>query len=75
MQKWEYRIVTFGPGGFMKAPLFDSDVKGKAANVTMLSVPERCEFLAQYLNGLGTEGWELVSAAGLDAFILKRPKS
>ncbi len=73
MQKWEYRIITFGPGGLMRAPLFDSGVKGKATDVG-LSPADRCESLARYLNGLGEEGWELVSAAGLDAFVLKRPK-
>ena len=64
MQKWQYTIVDLG--GNSEIELSIKDKEGKTWE-TVLTVSE-------YLDWLGTEGWEVVSYSNSEV-LLKRPIS
>lgn len=66
MQQWEYLDVqnTWNKKGVMCVKQLDGQE---------LKDWEKLE-LRQYLNGLGEQGWEMVSAPGISIIFFKRPK-
>jgi hypothetical protein len=65
MKKWEYLVVKFQGGNtWMEG---ENEVKGSSHQIDGQDINV-------YLNKLGEEGWELITAESLVRFVLKRPK-
>jgi hypothetical protein len=89
MQKWEYREVQFEGSGNHGVLLSDTFSAGQYAHTKRddkMHVMGPWDLCMQYLNELGEDGWEIISAQmvysgeGAHAhpakqwFVLKRPK-
>jgi len=75
MKRWEYRVVKRGAQGLGGFGVFDSHVSGKVANVRGPEFAKQdADILAQHLNELGKDGWEVIGNIGMADIVLKRPK-
>lgn len=70
MQKWEYtqlQVGRFTPEGKARLILRDH-------NQIYFDIGKDSMGIAEYLNKLGRDGWELVGIVNNEIFYLKRPK-
>jgi hypothetical protein len=73
MQKWEYRIVLFDDVGTVSTAVWDTG-ESKTERMALRSEGWKGSvMIAEYVNRLGEEGWELVSIEG-PRYVFKRPK-
>jgi hypothetical protein len=85
MPAWEYRIVSIDAVGIMNTTIWDTGVQGGYTQFRFSEkgIAARHEFISNYLNRLGSEGWEVIavdvstslSGANPSAFLLKRPRT
>lgn len=63
MQKWEYRHIVFDPIGRTQTSVFDSYLPEGVTKVATegRAITHRYFVLVEYLNSVGSEGWEMIN--------------
>ena len=86
MPTWEYRIVSIDLVGMTNTTIWDTGVQEGYTQFRFSekSIAAHHDFISNYLNQLGNEGWEVVAVLTTQssrlsdkdspAFLLKRPR-
>ncbi len=74
MSKWEYQIFTVNPSGDSERQAVFKVWKTGESHPGVEDLQKNPPTVAEMLNDLGEQGWELVAVDQSNNYILKRPK-